>query len=193
MDEPFASLDDEKRAEMRDLLRSLLTTRETTLILVTHSREDALDLARRVLVLDSGKTVANDLLENVLARPQHVAAARAFGLGQIVSGTLSGPDKAQTAFGVVSTIADRSSGPVKLLVRPRQPEISRGSSGVEGVVVAVELRPPELREVGRVALVSVGENFLRIPLNGLQPSIGDRVCIEITGPCEILDQEPHAP
>jgi len=50
MDEPFASLDDEKRGEMRDLLRALLGTRETTLVLVTHSRDDALNLARRHVI-----------------------------------------------------------------------------------------------------------------------------------------------
>ena len=120
MDEPFASLDDEKRGEMRDLLRSLLEKTQTTLILVTHSRHDALDLARRVLVLERGRPVAYDLLESVLARPRHVAAVRALGLGQIVAGEIAptpgsasgnapgskGTGEAQTAFGMVAVAAN---------------------------------------------------------------------------------------
>ena len=66
---------------MRDLLRSLLDSTGTTLILVTHSREDALDLARRVLVLERGGQVVCEPLETVLMRPQHVAAARSLGSG----------------------------------------------------------------------------------------------------------------
>lgn len=83
MDEPFASLDDEKRGEMRDLLRSLLETRETTLMLVTHSRDDALNLARRVLVLDRGRPAVCDILENVLAHPRRAAVVRASGQGKL--------------------------------------------------------------------------------------------------------------
>ena len=60
MDEPFASLDDQRRAEMRNLLRSLLDETDATLILVTHSRDDALSLADRVLILDGGRPVVSD-------------------------------------------------------------------------------------------------------------------------------------
>src|SRR5580698_1264282 len=118
MDEPFASLDDEKRGEMRDLLRSLLESTDTTLILVTHSRDDALDLARRVLVLERGRTAVCDLLENVLARPRRAAAVRALGLGQIVEGEATAGGEIQTAFGRVKTTAVTKPGQVQILVRP---------------------------------------------------------------------------
>lgn len=188
MDEPFASLDDQKRSEMRDLLRSLLESRETTLILVTHSRDDALDLARRVLVLERGKPVAGDLLETVLARPRHVAAVRALGLGQIISGEMIGPNQARTAFGTVSTNDGSRAGLVKLLVRPSQPRIAADQEGMEGEVISVELRPPESRDVRRVGVVRVAGNLLRVFLDGHAVSVGSRVRVRINQDCETLEE-----
>jgi len=188
MDEPFASLDDAKRAEMRDLLRSLLEKRETTLILVTHSRDDALDLSRRVMVLERGRPVAYDLLEALLVRPQHIAAVRALGLGQIVDGEITATGEAQTVFGKVSTATDAKSGPVRLLVRPGQPKIVSNLEGVEAEVVSVELRPPEAREVRRIAVVRVKEQLLRLFVDKNVLSVGERVRVRIDDDCELVDE-----
>jgi ABC-type Fe3+/spermidine/putrescine transport system ATPase subunit len=187
MDEPFASLDDEKRAEMRDLLRSLLEKHETTLILVTHSREDALDLARRVIVLERGRRVGHSPLETALARPGHVAVARSLGLGQIIDGETVGDQTARTVFGIVNIPAGAKPGQLRLLVRPGQPCVVAGSTGVEGEVVSLELRPSDAREILRVAVVRVGGNLLRVLVRDRSVSVGDRVRVEIEGECEMLE------
>ncbi len=181
MDEPFASLDDEKRAEMRDLLRSLLETADTTLILVTHSREDALDLARRVIVLDCGRQVACAPMETALIAPQHVAVVRALGLGQIIEGEFTALGELKTAFGPVSAAIAANPGKVRFLVRPGQPRIVSGANGVEDEVVALELRPSETREVRRVAVVRVAENLFRLFVRDCQLSVGDRIRINFEG------------
>lgn len=187
MDEPFASLDDAKRAEMRDLLRSLLEKRETTLILVTHSRDDALDLARRVMVLERGSPVASGLLENVMLRPKHVAAVRALGLGQIVEAEITVSGQAETAFGKVSTTAGAKPGRVQLLVRPGQPKIAANQEGVEAEVVSVELRPPETREVRRIAVVRVTGQLLRLFVQDQALAVGGRVRVRIDDECELME------
>jgi ABC-type Fe3+/spermidine/putrescine transport system ATPase subunit len=187
MDEPFASLDDEKRGEMRDLLRSLLETTETTLILVTHSREDALDLARRVVVLDCGQQVAYEPMETALVRPQHVAVVRALGLGQIIEGEATVSGEVKTVFGTVRTIAETKPGRIRLLVRPGQPRIASGLEGVEGEVVALELRPSETREVRRVAVVRVSGNLLRLFVRESVLSVGDRMRVQIEGECDPVE------
>jgi iron(III) transport system ATP-binding protein len=184
MDEPFASLDDEKRAEMRDLLRSLLDSTETTLVLVTHSREDAFDLARRVLVLERGRPIADDLLETVSTRPQHAAAVRALGLGQVVQGEISARGDAETAFGKVRSTAGSRAGPALLLVRPDQPRIVTDDTGVEAEVVSLGLRPPEGREVRRIAMVAVAGKILRVYARDRTLSVGERVRVRIEGECE---------
>jgi ABC-type Fe3+/spermidine/putrescine transport system ATPase subunit len=187
MDEPFASLDDDKRGEMRDLLRSLLDSSQTTLILVTHSRDDALDLARRVIVLERGEQVACDSLETVLVRPQHAAVVRALGLGQIIEGETTALGEVVTAFGQVRTTSGTKPGRLRLLVRAGQPRISSDLTGVEAEVVSLELRPSETREVRRVAVVSVAGNLLRLFVRERTVSVGERVRICIDGECEPVE------
>lgn len=182
MDEPFASLDDEKRAEMRDLLRSLIDGTETTLILVTHSRDDAFDLARRVIVLERGRPVADDALEGLLIRPRHAAVVRALGLGELVPGVVTGRGDAETAFGEVRIAPGAEPGPALLLVRPDQPRLV--DAGAEAEVLSLELLPPEGREVRRVAVVGAAGSTLRVLACGRILSAGDRVRVRIEGECE---------
>jgi ABC-type Fe3+/spermidine/putrescine transport system ATPase subunit len=187
MDEPFASLDDDKRGEMRDLLRSLLDSTETTLILVTHSRDDALDLARRVIVLERGEQVACDPLETILVRPRHAAAVRALGLGQIIEGESTVLGEVDTAFGKVRTTSEAKLGRLRLLVRAGQPRLASDSVGVEAEVVSLELRPSEAREVRRIAVVRTAGKLLRLNLHEQTVSVGDRVRLRIEGECESVE------
>ena len=55
LDEPFASLDQTLRFEMRQLLKGLLEKRHATILLVTHDINDALSLADEILEVDEGK------------------------------------------------------------------------------------------------------------------------------------------
>ena len=186
MDEPFASLDDEKRSEMRELLRALLESTQTTLMLVTHSREDALNLAQLVLVLERGRQVASGRLETAVAQPDHVATARALGLGQIVEGRIIQPGKATTAFGEVKLTSDIRSGIVRLLVRPGQPRICADGDGTEAEVVSVEFRPSDGREVRRIAVVRAGGESLRVFHQEAALAISARVRVRIEGECEFV-------
>jgi ABC-type Fe3+/spermidine/putrescine transport system ATPase subunit len=187
MDEPFASLDEEKRGEMRDLLRSLLEKSETALLLVTHSREDALDLARRVVVLEKGRQVSCGAMEEALLRPRQAAVARALGLGQIIEGELLATGEVMTAFGIVRLTEVRRNGRLQILVRPDQPRRVPESEGVEGEVVGMELRTPALRELRRVAVVRVGGNLLRVPVREGEAATGGRCWVRIEGECELVE------
>jgi NitT/TauT family transport system ATP-binding protein len=51
MDEPFASVDAQTRAELEDTLLSVWRTFSQTILFVTHDIEEAIYLSRRVLVL----------------------------------------------------------------------------------------------------------------------------------------------
>lgn len=184
MDEPFASLDDEKRSEMRDLLRSLIEGTATTLILVTHSRADAFDLARRVVVLERGRLVADDLLEGIVARPRHAAVVRGLGLGQLVPGSITAPGVAETAFGPVRTPPDAGPGPATLLVRPDQPRLAAGEVGVQAEVSSIEWLPSGEREARRIAVVRASGVVLRVPTLGRSLAVGEQVRVAIDGDCD---------
>ena len=166
-------------------VRSLRAT-QTTLILVTHFRDDALDLAQRVLVLENGRSVVQDLLESVLGRPQHVAAVRSLGLGQILEGEINTDGHVVTTFGKVSMSDQVISGRVRLLVRPAQPRIVSNGDGVEAEVVAVEVRPTDAREVRRIAVVRVAGALLRVFVRDGSVLAGDRIRVRIDGECEPL-------
>ena len=59
MDEPFGALDPLTRAEMQDMLRDLMARLKKTVLLVTHDLDEALYLADRIVLLSSGKVIAD--------------------------------------------------------------------------------------------------------------------------------------
>ena len=172
---------------MRELLRSLLDRFETTLILVTHSREDAFDLAKRVLVLDQGRSRAFGALEDLLTSPRHSSVVKALGLGEVLQGEIVEHGEAQTAFGKVAVSKEFRPGQVQVLVRPGQVSIVSGQEGVEVEVASVELRSSDLREVRRIAVVRMGSVMLRLVLREHKLRVGARVRIRIDGEGDVVE------
>ncbi|GGL11546.1 ABC transporter ATP-binding protein [Nocardia jinanensis] len=60
MDEPFAAVDAQTRAELEDLVRSLWRTLGITTLFVTHDIDEAVYLGERVLVLSTSPTCVLD-------------------------------------------------------------------------------------------------------------------------------------
>jgi sulfonate transport system ATP-binding protein len=58
-DEPFGALDALTRLRMHELLFRLIRQRRPTVLLVTHDVDEAIKLADRVLVMDSGRLVVD--------------------------------------------------------------------------------------------------------------------------------------
>jgi osmoprotectant transport system ATP-binding protein len=65
MDEPFGALDPLTRTEMQTMLKGLLERVKKTVLLVTHSLDEALYLAQRVVFLAEGRVVADLAPEDV--------------------------------------------------------------------------------------------------------------------------------
>ncbi len=59
MDEPFGALDPLTRAEMQDVLRSLMNGLKKTVLLVTHDLDEAMYLASRIVLVEQGRIVAD--------------------------------------------------------------------------------------------------------------------------------------
>jgi osmoprotectant transport system ATP-binding protein len=59
MDEPFGALDPLTRAEMQDMLRTLLAELQKTVLLVTHDLDEALYLGDRIVLLSEGRLIAS--------------------------------------------------------------------------------------------------------------------------------------
>lgn len=85
LDEPFAALDVDAAPAIRGLLRRVLKTGPTT-VLVTHDPLDALALADHVAVMADGRIVERGPTREVLAAPRTAFTARIAGLN-LVAGT----------------------------------------------------------------------------------------------------------
>ncbi|MFJ6900532.1 ABC transporter ATP-binding protein [Streptomyces hokutonensis] len=62
MDEPFAAVDAQTRADLEDLVRLLWQERGITVLFVTHDIDEAVYLGERVVVLSASPTVVQDEL-----------------------------------------------------------------------------------------------------------------------------------
>ncbi|MGM0830954.1 MAG: ABC transporter ATP-binding protein [Bacillota bacterium] len=69
LDEPFSSLDLQLRKELRQWVRQIFKEEETTVIFVTHDRDEAYELGDRVAVLQSGRFLQIGTPEDIYNRP----------------------------------------------------------------------------------------------------------------------------
>ena len=60
MDEPFAAVDAQTRAELEDLVRTVWKRHDMTILFVTHDIDESVYLGERVLVLSSSPTVLQE-------------------------------------------------------------------------------------------------------------------------------------
>ena len=67
LDEPAAGLDPKGRTDLLEMLTRLNEEQKTTILMVTHSMEDAARYARRVLAMKSGKLIADGPAREVFA------------------------------------------------------------------------------------------------------------------------------
>jgi len=77
MDEPFASIDEQTRRLFQDDLLRLWSEERKTVVLVTHSMEEAIYLSDRVVVLSPRPGRVHQTLDVPLPRPREVGEVRA--------------------------------------------------------------------------------------------------------------------
>src|SRR5260370_9278691 len=69
MDEPFASVDAQTRADLEDLLLSVWKRFHVTILFVTHDIAEAVYMGRRILVLTPPPTALEQMVAAYLPRP----------------------------------------------------------------------------------------------------------------------------
>lgn len=72
MDEPFASLDKQTSNYLREELQRIWLETKRTILFITHSVEEAIYLADRVVVLSPKKKGVSDIIDITLERPRNV-------------------------------------------------------------------------------------------------------------------------
>ena len=76
MDEPFASVDAQARADLEDLVMSVQSGSDLTVVFVTHDIDESVYLADRVIVLTHRPTRIREVLEINLPKPRNQITSR---------------------------------------------------------------------------------------------------------------------
>jgi iron(III) transport system ATP-binding protein len=139
LDEPFAALDPLLRTELRAQVVELVRRTNAALVLVTHDREEALDIADSIAVVEAGQVLQQDPPLVLFNEPRSEAVAMALGECNMLPATVSA-GIATTAFGTTRVRA--IDGPVLLMCRPH--ELSIVSTGNDAVITAVKMRAGQL-------------------------------------------------
>ena len=72
MDEPFSALDKQTSNRLREELQKIWMETKKTILFITHSVEEAIYLADRVVVLSPRKNGVSDIIKVDLPRPREI-------------------------------------------------------------------------------------------------------------------------
>jgi NitT/TauT family transport system ATP-binding protein len=70
MDEPFASVDAQTRADLEDLILAVRERYDVTIVFVTHDIDESVYLSDRIVVLSPSPTTVKEILDVHLPRPR---------------------------------------------------------------------------------------------------------------------------
>jgi molybdate transport system ATP-binding protein len=105
LDEPLAALDAGTRLQVRTELRRHLATFAGARLLITHDPVDALVLADRLVIVESGRVTQAGTPAEVTARPRSRYVAQLVGIN-LLHGTAVGPHTVRLTSGAELTLAD---------------------------------------------------------------------------------------
>ena len=138
LDEPFSSLDETLRAQVRADTIAVLRATGTTAVLVTHDQTEALSVGDRVVVMHQGRIEQADTPVVVFERPTTRFVASFMGDAVFLPAHVH--DALLTSeIGVVSTVPGWGSSDVdvEVVLRPHEVAIAPADDGI-GIVEGVE-------------------------------------------------------
>ena len=133
LDEPFASLDQGTRDEVRTELIGRLRQTGLTCIFVTHDQEEALSIADRVAVMHEGRILQIDQPEVLYRKPFCSEVASFLGRANVLDGVAHG-ESVDTPLGSYALLG-QATGSVRVYVRPELVGVAGDEAGdviVEG-------------------------------------------------------------
>ena len=183
LDEPFSSLDQAMRTQLRAEVRQILRDARQSAIFVTHDQWESLTVADKVAVMTRGQVLQVAPPELIYAEPATPYVATFVGVANLVPGDV-GSASAETRFGTVPLIGPRAQefgGHGLVLLRPEHFSIVEAPDGpaegngwevigrrFSGSEILLEVRAAD----GERLWVEAGSRVRHL-------GIGDRVKIEL--------------
>jgi molybdate transport system ATP-binding protein len=152
LDEPLASLDASRREEVLPYLETLRDQLAIPMVYVSHDFDEVLRLATHLVLMESGKTIAQGDLSEMSLNPRLRAIIGADAVGAIVDGTVLGRDpesgllRVQVGHGELKVHLAKAANGAKLrvqllardlIVATRAPQQLSVRNSLRGVVTAV--------------------------------------------------------
>lgn len=137
LDEPLGSLDRSLRDRLVHEIRAIVKSLGITAVHVTHDHDEALSVADRLALMDSGRIVRTGSVSDLLANPDDATTAEALGLDTVCRGTISPEGTIDTPAGRVAVDGEVGDD-AAVLIKPEAVRI--GARGLAATVTSARFR-----------------------------------------------------
>ena len=160
MDEPFSGLDARLRETIRDETLGLLRDTRSTVLIVTHNPEEALNVSDRIALMNDGRIVQVGDAATLYAKPNSLFTARFFSELNVLPGVM-GSNGVDGLFRLVNPTNSTKglSGAVSICVRPTDFQIVEQKSNGK-TQTGVKKRPGGNGSNGQVCGHIISRRFL---------------------------------
>jgi len=185
LDEPFSALDAQLRTELRRDVINLLRAQNTTAILVTHDREEALVSADVIALMREGKILQQGTPEQVYSTP--ISPSIAISTGDTLILKADELSDGSTRYLLNPKFSDaKSIRRGHIVIRPEEIKISKtlSTSSLNGTIVKIDY-------YGHDAMVGVdiAQEHLQVRIPGpFDFVVGESVALEHVGPVRFFAQ-----
>jgi putative spermidine/putrescine transport system ATP-binding protein len=188
LDEPLSALDALVRTQLRAEIRSLQQRLGITTLFVTHDQAEALSIADRVGVMQSGRLEQLDTPENVYRRPATQFVAEFVGAMNRLPGRIGDNNEVQVLgqrLTVLNPNGERPGQEVDALLRPEALEIVPDAAGpgtvTDRTFLGSAVRLAVALDTGEKVLVESSSLSAHVKL-------GDRIAIRILADSVVVAQ-----
>ena len=188
LDEPFSNLDRVLGRELRKDIKKISTNTETTTILVTHDREEALAISDRVAVVSNRKILQIDTPEHIYNNPLTPDVAKLVGPCDFIQGNYN-KNYVETSFGKFGTkFLEKidNSEEVLVLIRPSDVNLSPSSTNDKNALGRVISREYK-GEYDEYEIISESGEIIHSRVNNLEKfSIDSKVFVNMSNEHSVL-------
>lgn len=137
LDEPLGSLDRSLRDRLVQEIRAIVKSLGITAVHVTHDHDEALSVADRLALMDTGRIFRTGSVSDLLANPDDATTAAALGLDTVFKGTITSEGTLDTSAGKVAVTGEIGDD-AAVLITPATVRI--GARGLEATVTSARFR-----------------------------------------------------